>query len=106
MSLNRPPVTPHTDHSGTTSGTVSTATQLMPANINRIGFMIQNLHATAALSIKTQSANGTDAAVGAPGNIVVAAGQTFMMTEYADPGIISVISATASVPFTCKEWGS
>lgn len=105
MSLNRPPVTPWTDHSGTIA-VAATAQQLMPVNTSRIGMLIQNQHATEVLWIKLASANGTDAAAAQPCIQIPPAGGTFLVPEYADPGIVSIFATSATHPFTAKEWGS
>ncbi len=105
MSLNRPPVTPWTDHSGTiTVG--GTAQPLMPVNNSRIGALIQNQHATEVLWVRFQSVTGTDAAAAEPSIQIPAAGGQFLMPEYADPGLVSVYAVTTGHPFTAKEWGS
>ncbi len=105
MSLNRPPVTAWSDHSGTIA-VGGTAQQLMPVNNNRIGCVIQNQHATEVLWVRFQSANGTDAAAAEPSIQIPAAGGQFFMSEYADPNLVSVYAATSGHPFTAKEWGS
>jgi hypothetical protein len=104
MSLNRPPVTPWTDHSGVLAA-AATAQQLMPANIARIGVLIQNQHATEVMWVRFQSVTGTDASAAEP-SIQIAAGATFFMSEYADPGLVSIYAASINHPFTAKEWGS
>ena len=105
MSLNRPPVTPWTDHSGTIA-VAATAQQLMPVNINRIGVLIQNQHATEAMWVRFQSVTGTDAAPAQPSIQIPPAGGQLLIPEYADPGLVSIYAASATHPFTAKEWGS
>jgi hypothetical protein len=105
MSLNRPPVFPWTDHSGTIA-VAATAQQLMPINNNRTGILIQNQHATEVLWVRFQSVTGTDAAAAQPSIQIPAAGGILMIPEYADPGLVSVYAASAGHAFTAKEWGS
>jgi hypothetical protein len=105
MSLNRSPVFPWTDHSGTIA-VGGTAQQLMPANSNRAGVLIQNQHATEALWVRFQSVTGTDASAAEPSIQIPAAGGQFLLPEYADPSLVSVYAVTTGHPFTAKEWGS
>ena len=101
MSLNRPPTFNWTDHSYTIQ-VGGTSQQLMPANGQRVGVIIQNLHATEAMWVKF---GGGVAAASTPGSYQIAAGATLQIPEYCDPGQIVVVAATATHPYSAAEWG-
>jgi hypothetical protein len=77
----------------------------MPVNNGRIGVFIHNLDATEDLTVKPNSTNGTDAAIGAVGTIVIPAKTTLLFSSYADPGLWSIVATTTGHKFTAKEWG-
>lgn len=86
-----------TDRSGTTSATASTATTLAAANPTRRGLNIQNISAT---PMGINEIGGT-AAIGLPGTYTLAAGSTInIRTNRA----VSVVSGTASQPYTATEF--
>ena len=90
-----------TSRSGTTSATVSTSTALMAANASRNGFLIRNTHASASIWINEL---GVTAVVGQP-SLEIKAGELFVCPlNYVITTAINVISSTASVPFTAREW--
>lgn len=93
-----------TDYSGTIT-TGGTAQQLMPANANRSGWIIQNQHATATLEIYelgTPSSWG-----GGSGAIMIAPGAFYPNAATSgSPSIaqITVYSATVGHPFAARQW--
>ena len=89
------------DRSGTTSGTISTSTTLMAARSGRRGFSVQNQHGSAAIYINELGA----AAVAGQPSIVIPAGATYTTpTGMASEQAVTVLSATASVPYAAREW--
>ena len=87
--------------SGITSPTVSTNTVVMAANTSRNGWLIRNTHATASIWINEL---GVSAVVGQP-SLEIKAGELFICPlNYVVTTAINVISSTASVPFTAREW--
>lgn len=106
-SINPIPTTPAqnavtvTSRSGTTSATINTSTTLMTANTSRKGFLIQNLHASASIFINEL---GSAATTTQP-SIEIKAGTTFQYPAgITVTAAITVISGTASVPFSAREW--
>jgi len=86
-----------TDASGTTSSTASTSTQILAANSFRKYLLIQNV-GTAAIYINFTSA----ATIGAGSYELSAGGSLVQESGFVSGEPVNVISATASVPFTCK----
>ena len=90
-----------TSRSGTTSATVSTSTVLMAANTSRNGWLIRNTHASASVWINELGV----AAVAAQPSLEIKAGELFICpTNYVVTTGINIISTTASVPYTAREW--
>lgn len=88
------------DRSGTTSATPSTAANAMASNSSRKGFQIQNVSTTAGMWF-----NGLGTATAGSGSFYLAPGSLYETPLGMSPtGAISVISTTASVPFTAREW--
>jgi len=89
---------------GTTSGTAGTATQVLAADANRKKFEFQNL-GTATIVLRVNvGADTTTAVTTTPTTkrmIAVPAGQLYVTeADTLCTGLISVVSATASVPYS------
>lgn len=88
-----------TDGSGATSATPSTSTTLMAVNASRKYLIIQNLSSSATIYI-----NFTSAATIGSGSLPLLPYATFAQESgFISTEAITVISATASVPYTAKQ---
>ena len=88
------------DHSGTVTA-ANTSQVVIIANGQRKGFSIQNQHASAVLWINE---NGVAAIAGQP-SIQLAAGQTYTTPPFSGgQKAVSVLSATAGLPFAAREF--
>lgn len=89
---------------GSTSGTASTATQVLAADASRTKFEFQNLGAQTIVLRINQGSDNTAATTATPTNkrmIYVPAGQLYVSeSDTKCDGIISVASTSTSVPFT------
>lgn len=88
-----------TDNSGSTSGTPSTSTTLMASNANRKYLLIQNLSTTANMYINFTSA----ATVGTGSILLLPSGSFSQESGFVTTEAITVLSASASVPYTAKQ---
>jgi hypothetical protein len=87
------------DCSGTTSATPSTATTAISAN-NRSSWMIQNVSTTATIWI-----NDVGTASSGSGSVMLLPGSMYSPPDgVINSGAVSILSATASVPYTAREW--
>lgn len=87
------------DHSGAIT-VANTAQAAIPANAARRGFCVMNLHATDKLWF-----NDGGVATTGPGSTPLAPGMQYESpVGAAGVAAISVLSATATHPFTAKEW--
>jgi len=97
----RVPQVTGTSRSGITSATVSTSTVLMAANTARNGWLVRNTHATASIWINELGV----AAVATQPSLEIKAGELFISPEaYVVTTGINILSTTASVPYTAREW--
>lgn len=88
-----------TDFSSTTSVTPSTSTQIAPYNQQRRYLFLQNLSSTAFIYMNFSASANAGA-----GSILIAPYGSFVMESTTiSTEAINVLSATASVPFTCKQ---
>jgi len=90
----------YTDRSGTTSGTPSTSTVVMPANTSRLYFIVQNTDPSAVIWINfTGNANASQP------SLRLNPGDSYESPPTANTSgeQISVLSTTASASYTAKE---
>lgn len=88
-----------TDNSGSTSATPSTSTQIMAANSSRKYLLIENLSTTVNIYINFTSA----ATAGSGSYLLLPGGSIVQETGFVSTEAVTVLSTTASVPYTAKQ---
>jgi hypothetical protein len=88
-----------TNQSGTTSATPSTATNAIASNSSRRGYSIQNLSDSATIWV-----NDLATAAVNTGHKILPNGYYETPFGMAPKIAVSVLSTTAAVPYTAREW--